>query len=79
MKKTLSLTALALLVGTTSANAGDSESCKAVRFADVGWTDIQVTTGISAGCARVDEIQRHRCVFRQLDAVNDSGNGSLQR
>ncbi|MGH6854408.1 MAG: choline ABC transporter substrate-binding protein [Aestuariivirga sp.] len=25
--------------------AGDAESCKAVRFADVGWTDIQVTTG----------------------------------
>ena len=48
MKKTLSLTALALLVGTTSANAGDSESCKAVRFADVGWTDIQVTTGTAA-------------------------------
>ena len=27
------------------AMAGDAESCKAVRFADVGWTDIQVTTG----------------------------------
>jgi len=25
--------------------AGDAESCKTVRFADVGWTDIQVTTG----------------------------------
>ncbi len=25
--------------------AGDPESCKTVRFADVGWTDIQVTTG----------------------------------
>ena len=30
---------------TTPALAGDAESCKAVRFADVGWTDIQVTTG----------------------------------
>ena len=27
------------------AAAGDAESCKTVRFADVGWTDIQVTTG----------------------------------
>jgi glycine betaine/proline transport system substrate-binding protein len=25
--------------------AGDAGSCQAVRFADVGWTDIQVTTG----------------------------------
>ena len=30
---------------TTPAMAGDAESCKTVRFADVGWTDIQVTTG----------------------------------
>src|SRR5450631_800272 len=28
-----------------NAHAGDPASCKAVRFADVGWTDIQVTTG----------------------------------
>jgi glycine betaine/proline transport system substrate-binding protein len=27
------------------AAAADPESCKQVRFADVGWTDIQVTTG----------------------------------
>ncbi len=27
--------------------AGDAETCKAVRFADVGWTDIQVTTGVA--------------------------------
>ena len=32
----------------TSAQAGDAESCKAVRFADVGWTDIQVITGIAS-------------------------------
>ena len=30
------------------AYAGDAESCKAVRFADVGWTDIQVTTGAAS-------------------------------
>ena len=30
------------------ATAADAESCKAVRFADVGWTDIQVITGIAA-------------------------------
>jgi glycine betaine/proline transport system substrate-binding protein len=41
----------ATLVASTmlasSAFAGDAESCKAVRFADVGWTDIQVTTGVT--------------------------------
>ena len=42
------MAALALLVSTASAFAGDSESCKTVRFADVGWTDIQVTTGTAA-------------------------------
>ncbi|MCX7344417.1 MAG: choline ABC transporter substrate-binding protein [Alphaproteobacteria bacterium] len=32
----------------TPAYAGDAESCKTVRFADVGWTDIQVTTGAAS-------------------------------
>jgi glycine betaine/proline transport system substrate-binding protein len=36
---------VSLLAMTTPSLAGDAESCKAVRFADVGWTDIQVTTG----------------------------------
>jgi glycine betaine/proline transport system substrate-binding protein len=36
-----------LLATSTAAQAGDAESCKAVRFADVGWTDIQVITGIA--------------------------------
>ena len=36
-----------LLAVATPALAGDAESCKAVRFADVGWTDIQVTTGVT--------------------------------
>lgn len=30
------------------AQAADPASCKAVRFADVGWTDIQVTTGAAS-------------------------------
>ncbi len=33
---------------TGSAFAAEPESCKAVRFADVGWTDIQVTTGATS-------------------------------
>ena len=37
-----------LVLGATSALAADAASCKAVRFADVGWTDIQVITGIAA-------------------------------
>ena len=28
--------------------AGDPASCKKVRFSDVGWTDIQVTTGAAS-------------------------------
>ncbi len=37
--------ALALLAG--QAAAADPESCKTVRFSDVGWTDIQATTGLT--------------------------------
>lgn len=36
---------LALSFAATSAQAAEGPSCKKVRFADVGWTDIQVTTG----------------------------------
>ena len=45
------LRAAAFLLGTclaAPAYAGDAESCKAVRFADVGWTDIQVVTGLTS-------------------------------
>jgi glycine betaine/proline transport system substrate-binding protein len=38
---------LALAAFSTVAQAADPESCQAVRFSDVGWTDIQATTGIS--------------------------------
>lgn len=37
-----------LVAMSAAASAGDAESCKTVRFADVGWTDIQVTTGATA-------------------------------
>jgi glycine betaine/proline transport system substrate-binding protein len=40
--------ALAALTIVTAANASDSESCKAVRFADVGWTDITSTTALTS-------------------------------
>ncbi|MGO4836392.1 glycine/betaine ABC transporter substrate-binding protein, partial [Rhizobiaceae sp. 2RAB30] len=36
---------LAALLATSQAFAGDPESCKTVRLSDVGWTDIQATTG----------------------------------
>jgi glycine betaine/proline transport system substrate-binding protein len=32
---------------SSGAFAADAASCKTVRFADVGWTDIQVTTGVA--------------------------------
>jgi glycine betaine/proline transport system substrate-binding protein len=46
-KSLIKFTLLASSVLVSSAFAGDAESCKAVRFADVGWTDVQVTTGVA--------------------------------
>ncbi len=37
-----------LLSTLTTAQAADPESCKAVRFADVGWTDITSTTAVAS-------------------------------
>lgn len=39
---------LAALLSTTAAFAGDAASCKKVRLSDVGWTDIQATTGVAS-------------------------------
>lgn len=39
--------ALALILAASAAHA-ESATCKKVTFADVGWTDIQVTTGTTA-------------------------------
>ena len=38
---------LASAAVTSSALAADPEACKTIRFADVGWTDVQVTTGVA--------------------------------
>lgn len=43
MKSNVLAFCVVFLGGTTLVHA-DNESCKTVRFADVGWTDIQVTT-----------------------------------
>ena len=42
------LAALALLAVPVAAQAGDPASCKAVRFSDVGWTDITSTTAMAS-------------------------------
>lgn len=47
MRKLLVSGALALGLAAGTAQAADPESCKAVRFSDVGWTDIQATTGVA--------------------------------
>jgi len=39
---------LAAFLATGAAFAADPESCKAVRFADVGWTDITATTATTS-------------------------------
>lgn len=45
----LTLAATAGLLATTgTARAADPESCKAVRFSDVGWTDITSTTAVAS-------------------------------
>ena len=43
----LTLGATVLLVGAAAA-AADPESCEAVRFSDVGWTDITATTAVAS-------------------------------
>jgi glycine betaine/proline transport system substrate-binding protein len=51
MKSFIKSVAAAAVMGVamaSSAFAADPASCKAVRFADVGWTDIQVTTGAAS-------------------------------
>jgi glycine betaine/proline transport system substrate-binding protein len=49
LKALLAVLALGASLGamTGAAAAGDAESCKKVRFSDVGWTDIQATTGVA--------------------------------
>jgi glycine betaine/proline transport system substrate-binding protein len=39
---------LAAFLSTSVAFAADPESCKTVRLSDVGWTDIQATTGVAS-------------------------------
>jgi glycine betaine/proline transport system substrate-binding protein len=39
---------LAALLSAGAASAADPESCKAVRFSDVGWTDITATTATAS-------------------------------
>ncbi|TIP45032.1 MAG: glycine/betaine ABC transporter substrate-binding protein, partial [Mesorhizobium sp.] len=48
MKSIVAGIGLAALLTTTAAYAGDPASCKAVRLSDVGWTDIQATTGLAS-------------------------------
>ncbi|MDQ6436775.1 choline ABC transporter substrate-binding protein [Mesorhizobium sp. LHD-90] len=40
--------AMATVLASAPAFAGDAESCKKVRLSDVGWTDIQATTGVAS-------------------------------
>ena len=51
MKSFIKSVAAAAVMGVAMAStafAADPASCKAVKFADVGWTDIQVTTGATS-------------------------------
>lgn len=48
MKSIIAGFSLAALLSTGAAFAGDAESCKKVRLSDVGWTDIQATTGVAS-------------------------------
>lgn len=47
-RKFLAASAAAVVVlAAGAASASDAESCKSVRLSDVGWTDIQSTTGVA--------------------------------
>ena len=51
MKSFIKSVAAAAVMGValaSSAFAAEPASCKTVKFADVGWTDIQVTTGATS-------------------------------
>ena len=48
MKSIVAGFGLAALLSTSDAFAGDAASCKKVRLSDVGWTDIQATTGVAS-------------------------------
>jgi glycine betaine/proline transport system substrate-binding protein len=47
MKRVMIPAVAALGLFATAATAAEPATCKKVRFADVGWTDIQVTTGVT--------------------------------
>lgn len=46
--KLMSASAASLILMVGAATAADPESCKEVRFSDVGWTDITATTGLAS-------------------------------
>lgn len=48
MKTSISLLLAAVLGISLPARAAEPESCREVRFADVGWTDITVTTAVTS-------------------------------
>jgi glycine betaine/proline transport system substrate-binding protein len=48
MKSLVAGACLTTVLASGAALAGDPDSCKAVRLSDVGWTDIQATTGVAS-------------------------------
>src|SRR6516225_4241728 len=48
MSPVLALSTIIALADSSAALASDPESCKTVKFSDVGWTDITATTSIAA-------------------------------
>ena len=48
MTKNILITLACVLLTGTAANAADPAECKAVRFSDVGWTDITATTAATS-------------------------------
>jgi glycine betaine/proline transport system substrate-binding protein len=48
LTKALAAAAVALTLGAGASLAAEPESCEAVRFSDVGWTDITATTAMAS-------------------------------
>src|ERR1700679_1108030 len=57
------LLGLACCLGTARAGAIEPDSCRTIRFSDVGWTDITATTALTA---RLLEGLRYRTVTQIL-------------
>ena len=73
----LALSGAIALSGATAAFAGDPESCKTVRFSDIGWTDITSTTAIASKILKrtINADDQRELVRQSLEQLQSVGAG----